>query len=65
MIKKRSPYNAYTKEFKLEAIRLMREANKPASEIALELGIRRNQLYKWAEQLERSGESHAESGYCL
>ena len=56
MIKKRNPYNAYTKEFKLEAVRLMREANKPASEIAMELGIRRNQLYKWAEQLDRSGE---------
>lgn len=56
MIKKRNPYKAYTKEFKVEAVRLMREANKPASEIAMELGIRRNQLYKWAEQLERSGE---------
>lgn len=52
---KRSPYKVYTKEFKLEAVRLMREANKPASEIAMELGIRRNQLYKWAEELENTG----------
>lgn len=56
MKKKRSPYKAYTKEFKLEAVRLMRESDRPSSEIAMELGIRRNQLYKWAEQLERSGE---------
>jgi transposase len=56
MIKKRSPYKTYTKEFKLEAVRLMREGSKPASAIAMELGIRRNQLYKWAEQLENSGE---------
>jgi transposase len=39
----------FTKEFKLEAVKLLKEANKPASEIAMELGIRRNQLYKWRE----------------
>lgn len=55
-MKKRSLYKTCTKEFKLEAVRLMKEAHKPASEIAMELGIRRNQLYTWAEQLERSGE---------
>jgi len=47
MSKKRKPYKTYTKEFKLEAVRLMRESNRPAAEIAMELGIRRNQLYKW------------------
>lgn len=56
MVKKRKPYKTYTKEFKLEAVRLMRESDRPASEIAMELGIRRNQLYKWADQLESSGE---------
>ena len=35
---------------------MMRESDRPASEIAVELGIRRNQLYKWAEQLEAKGE---------
>jgi len=44
MMKKRS---SYTKEFKLESLRLMRQSERPASEIARELGIRRNQLYKW------------------
>jgi len=33
MIKKRKPYKTYTKEFKLEAIRLMATSNRPASEI--------------------------------
>ena len=56
MVKKRKPYKTYTKEFKQEAVRLMQEADKPAHEIALELGVRRNQLYKWAEQLEREGD---------
>lgn len=56
MVKKRKPYKTHTKEFKLEAIRLMRESGRPASEIAMELGIRRNQLYKWANQLDQAGE---------
>jgi transposase len=51
MTSKRQPYKVYTKAFKLEAVRLMAQSDKPASEIAVELGIRRNQLYKWKEQL--------------
>ena len=53
---KRKPYNTYTKEFKLEAIRLMEESDRPASEIAMKLGIRRNQLYKWKEQMTKKGD---------
>ena len=56
MIRKRKPYNTYTKEFKLEAIRLMNESDRPASMIAMELGIRRNQLYKWKEQMTKTGD---------
>lgn len=55
MNSKRKPYNTYTKEFKLEAIRLMTQSDKPSAEIAAELGIRRNMLYKWKEQLESKG----------
>ncbi len=55
MTKKRKPYKTYTKEFKLEAIRLMEASGRPPAEIAMQLGIRRNQLYKWKEQLARSG----------
>ncbi|MCU7817161.1 MAG: transposase [Candidatus Thiodiazotropha sp. (ex Lucinoma kastoroae)] len=47
MTSKRKAYKTYTKEFKLEAIRLMEESEGPSSEVAMELGIRRNQLYKW------------------
>jgi len=56
MIAKRRPYNTYTKEFKLEALRLMEATDKPSSEIAMELGIRRNQLYKWKEQMTKKGD---------
>lgn len=56
MIMKRKPYKTYTKEFKQEAIRMMEESGRPAAEIAMELGIRRNQLYKWKEQLQSQAE---------
>lgn len=46
----------FSKEFKLEAVRLLKEADKSAAQIAVELGIRRNQLYKWREQLETTGD---------
>ena len=46
MTTKRKLYNTYTKEFKLEALRMMDESDRPTSVIAMELGIRRNQLYK-------------------
>ncbi len=55
-MKYRKPYKTYTKEFKQEAVRLMEVTDRPASEIAMELGIRRNQLYKWKDQLAIKGE---------
>jgi transposase len=45
----------YTKEFKLEAIRLANNSEKPVAQVARELGIRQNQIYKWKQALERSG----------
>lgn len=56
MTSKRKPYKTYAKEFKLEAVRMMDRGEKPAAELAMELGIRRNTLYKWKEQLQDKGE---------
>lgn len=56
MTSKRKPYKTYPKEFKLEALRLMEQSDQPASEIAMQLGIRRNQLYKWKEQMIQKGD---------
>ena len=53
---KRKPYKTYTKEFKLEALKMMETSDRPASEIAMQLGIRRNQLYKWKEQMAKKGD---------
>jgi len=56
MTKRNKTNNTYTREFKLEAIRLMETSDRPAAEIARELGIPRNRLYKWKEQLALKGE---------
>jgi transposase len=42
----------YTEEFKAEAIRLLRELNRPLSQVARELGVSANLLYRW------KGEEH-------
>ena len=56
MVSKRKPCNIYPGEFKLEAIRLMNESDRPASQITMELGIRRNQLFKCNEQVIKTGD---------
>lgn len=52
----RKPYRKFSKEFKIEAVRLSEESDKPVTQIARELGIRQNQIYKWKKQLENKGE---------
>jgi transposase len=47
----------FTAEFKREAVRLLKSAGKPAAVVARELGIPRNRLYKWAQDLEGQGEN--------
>lgn len=44
MTKKHTIYSA---EFKSQAISLVREAKRPVSEVARELGINVNSLYNW------------------
>lgn len=47
----------FNREFKLEAVRLLELGQKPATQLALELGIRRNVLYKWQRDLHGKGEA--------
>ena len=44
-----------SKAFKEEAVRLLEQGLKPAADLARELGVRRNQLYKWQATLRREG----------
>lgn len=49
-------HQRFTKEFKLEAIRLWKSSGRPAAAVARELGLRRNHLYKWQDELDAHGE---------
>jgi transposase len=49
----RKEYKRYSREFKLEAVRLAAVGERPKAQIARELGIRVNQLRKWRLDFER------------
>lgn len=52
----------FTREFKLEAIRLLVEEKRPVAEVARQLGIRCDMLRAWRHQLEgRAGLSAPEA----
>lgn len=46
----------FSREFKLEALRRLEAGDKPATQLAMELGIRRNMLLKWREELRTKGD---------
>ena len=43
-------------EFKREAVRLLEQGDKEGAQLARELGIKRNQLYKWKAEIDDHGE---------
>lgn len=45
----------FSPEFKREAVRLLELGQKPATQLALELGVARNRLYKWQAQCRANG----------
>ena len=45
----------FTKQFKLEALKLLKSGEQSGAEIARQLGIRRNMLYKWQQELADQG----------
>ena len=47
----------YTEEFKREAVRLVRESAHPVAQVARDLGIPDNVLYRWTFQ-HRQAEAH-------
>ena len=46
----------YDREFKLEAVRLIREEGRKVSEVARTLGINENQLHRWKKKFIEEGE---------
>ena len=55
MVQKRS-YKQYPKEYKEEAVSLVREQGYSVPEAAKSLGIASNMLYRWKEQIESQQE---------
>jgi len=49
LVKKR---RQYTKEYKIEAVRLIVEEGRSISEVAREFGIRENLLHRWKKKYE-------------
>jgi len=43
----------YTAEFKEQAVRMAREGDKPAAQVAKQLGIPEKTLYAWLERTKR------------
>ncbi len=54
--------NTFSREFKIEAVRLLEQGDKKASDLARELGIPRNKLYKWREELKTKDADNAFPG---
>jgi transposase-like protein len=54
MKKKDMERRVYTKEFKAEAVALAEKREKPISQVAKDLGISENMLYKWMSQKRNS-----------
>lgn len=46
----------YTRAFKTEAVKLLESGEQTAEQLARELGVRRNSLYKWQKELELMGD---------
>jgi len=43
-------------EFKREAVRRLEQGDKDGAQLARELGIKRNQLYKWKAEIDEHGD---------
>lgn len=52
----------FTREFKFEVLRLFAQGSKSAAQLARELGVRRNQIYKWRKESQVRGEQEAFRG---
>ncbi|MCA1957671.1 MAG: transposase [Nitrospira sp.] len=52
----------FTPEFKRQAVQLLDAGQRPAAEVARELGIPRNRLYKWEKAMAGHGGAFPSSG---
>jgi transposase len=52
----------YSREFKVEAVRQLDLGEKTGVQLAMELGIKRDLLYRWRDDLQANGEAGAFRG---
>lgn len=52
----KSQRRKYTREFKLEAVRLSNDSERSVAAVARDLGIPPNNLYKWRQEMTSNGE---------
>jgi transposase len=48
---------SYSAEFKRQAVGLLVNRDRPVTDVARELGVRQNQLYKWRAEIQRKGDA--------
>jgi transposase len=48
--------NTYSKEFKINAVRMITDEGRIATEVARDLGIHMNMLYRWQKQYNQDKE---------
>lgn len=49
------PRKQYTREFKMEAVQLLKTSGKSASQLEQELGIGKGNLYRWKKEFVADG----------
>jgi len=49
------PRKQYTREFRMEAVQLLKSSGKSARQLEFELGIGAGNLWRWRQQLEADG----------
>ena len=47
----------YSRAFKVEAVRLLKQGEKPVAALAMELGVKRGLLYRWRDEVTAKGET--------
>jgi transposase-like protein len=55
MSTKRRKRETYTREYKLEAVRLANEGTRTVVEVAADLGLTAEHLYRWRREFEKLG----------
>jgi transposase len=52
----KKPRKQYTREFKMEAVRLLKTSGRSAAQLERELGIGQGNLWRWKQQFAADGE---------